>query len=112
MYIVTDSKNKVVYSAEKEPVAVSEGLTVYNVADMPNVDKNKDLYYDGVEFTCKDKPVIKRPYGQEVESLIRLKYSLSEELAILRQRDTKPEEFQEYFDYAEECKKKAKGDDV
>lgn len=39
---------------------------------------------------------------------IRQRYSLSEELAVLRQRDTKPAEYSEYFAYAEECKAKAK----
>ena len=47
-------------------------------------------------------------YGQMVERLIRKRYTLSEELAILRQRDDKPEEFAAYNAYAEECKKKAK----
>lgn len=49
-----------------------------------------------------------RSYSEKVVSLIREKYSLDEELAIQRQRDTKPEEFQEYFNYCEECKAKAK----
>lgn len=43
-----------------------------------------------------------------IEGLIRERYSLSEELAIQRQRDTKPEEFEAYFNYCEECKVKAK----
>lgn len=43
-----------------------------------------------------------------IEKLIRRKYSLSDELAIQRQRDTKPEEFKEYFDYVETCKIEAK----
>ena len=47
-------------------------------------------------------------YEDEVNRLIRLKYSLSDELAILRQRDTKPDEFKAYNDYVEECKAKAK----
>lgn len=47
-------------------------------------------------------------YGELVESLIRRKYSLSAELAILRQRDSKPEEFEEYNAYAEQCKAQAK----
>ena len=51
-----------------------------------------------------------RSYSEKVVSLIREKYSLDEELAIQRQRDTKPEEFQEYFNYCEECKKKARGE--
>ena len=49
------------------------------------------------------------PYEQKVIDLIRQKYSLDEELAIQRQRDTKPIEFQQYFDYCEQCKIVAKG---
>lgn len=47
-------------------------------------------------------------YNEEVNNLIRQKYSLSEELAILRQRDIKPTDFEEYNNYAENCKAKAK----
>ena len=47
-------------------------------------------------------------YNEEVNSMIRQRYSLSEELAILRQRDTKPEEFAVYNEYAEQCKAKVK----
>ena len=47
-------------------------------------------------------------YEERVEQLIRERYSLSAELAIQRQRDTKAEEFNEYFAYCEECKIKAK----
>jgi hypothetical protein len=36
--------------------------------------------------------------------LIRKRYSMDDELAIQRQKETKPEEFQEYFDYVELCK--------
>ena len=46
-------------------------------------------------------------YEQLVSDLIRTKYTVDQELAINRQRDTKPEEFQEYFDYCEQCKTKA-----
>ncbi len=44
-------------------------------------------------------------YDQLVSELIRAKYTIDQEIAINRQRDTKPEEFQEYFDYCEECKR-------
>lgn len=47
-------------------------------------------------------------YADQVNSMIRAKYSLSEELAILRQRDDKPEEYQAYFDYCEQCKQHIK----
>lgn len=47
-------------------------------------------------------------YNEEVNNMIRQRYSLSEELAILRQRDTKPEEFAVYNEYAEYCKVEVK----
>lgn len=47
-------------------------------------------------------------YGSMVEKKIRVRYSLSAELAILRQRDTKPEEFAQYNEYVEQCKAEAK----
>ena len=49
-------------------------------------------------------------YEREVNRLIRAKYSLSNEMAILRQRDEKHEEFAAYCAYAEECKKQAKAE--
>lgn len=47
-------------------------------------------------------------YGARVSELIRERYSLNSELAILRQRDEKPEEYQIYFAFCEECKERAK----
>ncbi len=49
-------------------------------------------------------------YKSLVNQLIRKKYSLNEEFAILRQQDSKSEEYREYFDYCEECKAKAKSE--
>lgn len=47
-------------------------------------------------------------YEELVERLIRKRYSVSAELAILRQKDTKFEEYYAYNLYAEQCKKEAK----
>ena len=47
-------------------------------------------------------------YKAKVVELIRQRYSIDDETAILRQRDTKPEEFAAYNTYAEECKAKAR----
>ncbi len=41
--------------------------------------------------------------SKKIVNLIRKKYSIDEELAILRQKESKPEKFIEYFTYAEEC---------
>lgn len=51
-------------------------------------------------------------YEERVEQLIRERYSLNQELAIQRQRDTKVDEFNEYFAYCEECKQKAKIEEI
>ncbi len=64
-------------------------------------------YVTSDEEQSTDEIVI--PYEEKVVSLIREKYSVDDELAIQRQKDSKPEEFKEYFDYCEECKQKAKG---
>ena len=44
------------------------------------------------------------PYEQRVVNRIREVYSVDDELAILRQRDTKPEEFAEYNAIVERIK--------
>ena len=47
-------------------------------------------------------------YGERVNALLRKRYSLSEELSILRRRDSAPAEFSAYNAYAEACKATAK----
>ena len=47
-------------------------------------------------------------YEELVVEKIRERYTLDDELAILRQRDVKKDEFEEYFEYCEECKREAK----
>lgn len=52
----------------------------------------------------KEKP----DYKESIISAIREKYSVDDELAILRQRDSKPEEFEEYFNFVESIKQNLK----
>lgn len=47
-------------------------------------------------------------YAALVNEKIRARYSISEELAILRQRDTKPDEFAAYNSFVEQCKTEAR----
>jgi hypothetical protein len=47
---------------------------------------------------------LEQVYGDMVNELIRSRYTVSEELALLRQKDEKPDEYAEYNEYAEECK--------
>ena len=43
-------------------------------------------------------------YGEAINEEIRKKYTESEEFAILRQKDLKPEEYATYYAYCEKCK--------
>lgn len=58
--------------------------------------------------------VVERPgyapsgYEDEVVHLVRQRYDVEAELAILRQRNEKPDEFNEYYAYVEGCKARAK----
>lgn len=49
-------------------------------------------------------------YENIIVSKIREKYTIDQEIALLRQRDTKPEEFAKYNAYVEQCKLEAKED--
>lgn len=79
----------------------------------------KELRYDAQtggleykEYTPDNIPEIEilqmAQYENKVIELIRQMYTIDEELAIQRQKETKPNEFEIYFNYCEECKLKAK----
>ena len=53
------------------------------------------------EMQSKTPPI---DYSEAVDNAIRERYSVSQEFAILRQKDEKPEEYAEYYAYCEECK--------
>ena len=60
------------------------------------------------EYIAPEPTPYQPTYEERVVELIRLRYDVNAELAILRQRDSKPEEFAEYNAYCEECKLQAK----
>lgn len=63
---------------------------------------------DDFEEVDEIPPYTQADYEEKVNELIRARYSVSQELAILRQRDSKPDEFEQYNDYAERCKAEAR----
>lgn len=81
---------------------ISDGLTATAIAAMTYAPDD----YEEVD----EMPVTvdESAYKAAVERLIRERYSVADELGILRQRDTKPQEFAEYNAFAEECKEEAK----
>ena len=67
----------------------------------------RDLTPEEIAEMQKDIPSI--PYAQRVVDRIREFYSVDDELAILRQRDTKPLEFAEYNAFVERIKAAERG---
>ena len=52
-------------------------------------------------------PTYDELYKQRIVELVRERYDIDDELAILRQRESKPEQFAEYNEFVEQCKVEA-----
>ena len=77
-------------------------------ADCVASDFNQDLSFSIDKYKSRKETEAKIEYENKIVALIRKKYNVNQELAILRQRDTKPEEFAEYNEYVEQCKRQVK----
>ena len=77
-------------------------------ADCVASDFNRDLSFSIDKYKSRKETEAKIEYENKIVTLIRKKYNINQELAILRQRDTKPEEFAEYHKYVEQCKAQVK----
>ena len=77
-------------------------------ADCVASDFNQDLSFSIDKYKSRKETEAKIEYETKIVSLIRKKYSINQELAILRQRDAKPQEFAEYNEYVEQCKRQVK----
>ncbi|MBD5086702.1 MAG: hypothetical protein HDT32_05060 [Clostridiales bacterium] len=78
---------------------------MYAKGDVVTGEDGEPMVVPRPELTGEEKQA---QYESKVDSLIRERYTLSQELSILRQQESKSEEYQAYFDYCEECKAKAK----
>lgn len=86
---------------QQEIIVEANGKQIINPTEAQMLADGWEVYSPVVE-------PYKPTYEERVEQLIRERYSLNEELAIQRQRDTKVDEFNEYYAYCEECKQRAK----
>lgn len=59
-------------------------------------------------IALEEKKAKNAKYKHQIDELIREKYSINDEIAIIRQRYTKPDEFVDYFEYIESVKKEIK----
>lgn len=98
--VCIDETNTDRHGAQRYQVYDENGIANYAIVNGALVERDKSAELARIKTTID--------YPQLVENKIRARYSMSAELAILRQRDTKPEEFTEYNAYCEQCKAQAK----
>lgn len=79
-------------------------------SDCQASDFNDDLTFSIEKYNVRKQKQDNDEYENKIVALIRKKYNVNQELAILRQRDAKPLEFEEYNAYAEQCKAEAKNE--
>lgn len=86
------------------------GKFVHRIGTETYFKKGTVLKSDSIDSfeEVEEIPVPEIPYEERVVAKIRERYSVDDELAILRQRDTKPDEFEAYNAYAESCKEEAR----
>ena len=76
--------------------------------DCRKEDFNDDLTFNVEKYNARKQKENKLNYKKEVERLVALRYDICDELAIQRQKEEKPEEYKEYYNYVEQCKLQAK----
>lgn len=77
-------------------------------SDCQASDFNDDLTFNVDKYNTRKQKQDNDEYENKIVALIRKKYNVNQELALLRQRYAKPEEFAEYNEYVEQCKKQVK----
>lgn len=95
---------------ENNQVYSTTGKFVHRIGTETYFKKGTVLKSDSIDSfdEVEEIPVPEIPYEERVVAKIRERYSIDDELAILRQRETKPDEFEAYNAYAESCKEKAR----
>lgn len=78
------------------------------VREIPFKLTKYDIELSRTDTTITFKRYSSKTYEQVVEDLIRIRYTVSAELAILRQKSVKEDEYTAYYVYCEECKAYAK----
>ena len=79
-------------------------------SDCQASDFDEDLTFNLEKYNARKQVLANEEYENKIVALIRKKYNINQELAILRQREVKPEEFAEYNEYVEQCKAEVKSE--
>lgn len=90
----------------KDISVVVDGMRIFNPTEEMLLQDGWEKYIPPIQESIEIP--IEEQYKQRVIELIRERYSIDDELAILRQRDSKVEEFDTYNTFVEECKQQVR----
>ena len=87
----------------REPL-IADGKQIFNPSE------EMILAAGWEEYIPEEEPIVEyQPtYEEKVVELIRQRYTIDDEIAILRQKDTKADEFDAWYAYCEQCKQEAR----
>lgn len=91
-----------IYIKNKPIAFYKECLKIENY----KIKNYEEINATNCNFVIETMPLVN--YEDEVNKRVREKYSLSQELSLLRQKESKVDEYQVYYDYVESCKNQAK----
>lgn len=87
----------------REPL-IAGGKQIYNPSEEMILAAGWEEYIPEEEPSEEYQPT----YEERVVELIRQRYSIDDEIAILRQKETKADEYAAWYAYCEQCKAEAK----
>ena len=121
--VFTEAPNCIIYNGfmcfnPKPEHYIANGYYEVITADVPEelmgkarkqiyVQKENYISREWVEDIVTQNSTI---YKKAIIEKVRAVYSIDDEIAILRQKDTKPEEFETYYNFVEQCKAKTKAE--
>lgn len=117
MYIDIKNEKIIGIYADNEREGLIDAGIIPSPEEIPG--KIPMMYYRNGAIVYEYEPIPEIPieeehlipemtYEEQVVAKIRERYSINDELALLRQKDTKTAEFQAYYQYVEECKSNIK----
>lgn len=90
----------------KDIEIVKDGFRTFNPSEEMAIEDGWTEYVPPI-IEITEIP-LEEQYKNRIVNLIKERYSTDDEIAILRQRDVKPEEFNTYDAYVESCKAQAR----
>lgn len=103
--------NKTLKTYYTEGLPLTYQPSAYSIwTGVPSAEKLAEFGFEEIIEPTYEYVPYTPSYPELVAQKIRERYTIDDEFAIQRQKETKPQEWQEYYDYCEACKVAAKNE--